>query len=109
MTQQLEEGETTSPSAECVPVEGRRKRGGGRPRKGTFAALQGDLTFAKDFLSLVMRSIDQPIALRVRSAIAVLLKGSNNGAGATRAFYFPDDSPLKPAEVPELASEPEPG
>ena len=115
---QLEEGEEDKTSPEgCVRVEGRRKRGGGRPRKATFAPLQGDLSYGKNFLSQVLRAHDQPVALRVRCAISLLLHGRNNGGGATRAFYFPEDSPLKPAEVPdvddqvvpELASEPKPG
>jgi hypothetical protein len=111
MTQPLElEGETIS-TAECVQVEGRRKRGGGRPRKDTFAPLQGDLAFAKNFLSQVMRAHDQPVVLRVRCAIAVLLKGRNNGVGVARTFYV-GEPPLKPTEVPDgddqVAPEPEP-
>jgi hypothetical protein len=106
------EGETAATS----PEEGvqAEKRGGrrskcGRPRRGVFGTLQGDMDYAKNLISLLMRDHSQPVALRARCALAVLLKGENRGSGRATPACYVGDPPLKPAEVPALASEPEPG
>jgi hypothetical protein len=116
---QLEGGATLT--EEGVQVEKLEKRGGprsnsGRPRRGTFGALQGDMDYAKNLISLLMRDHSQPVGLRARCALAVLLKGGNHHGRVAPAMYLADN-PLKLAEVPdgddqvapELASEPEPG
>jgi hypothetical protein len=116
--EQLEGEATATLPEECGQVEnrgGRRSRAG-RPRRGVFGTLQGDMDYAKNLISLLMRDHSQPVGLRARCALTILLKGDNRGPGANHAFYV-GDPPLKPAEVPaadeevapDVASEPQPG
>ena len=50
---------------------GGRRSGAGRKPRGGFAALKGDLAYAKHLISKVMRDESQPMGLRTRCALAV--------------------------------------
>jgi hypothetical protein len=75
-------GETTpTPERPAMPHgRGGCRPGSGRPRRTRFCPIHGDLDFARNFLSFLMRDPRMDVVVRLRAALAILSKGSSRGA-----------------------------